>query len=88
MCLVGEGGMGEVGGRGGWAARSRLYLSLGHRQQCCVFRNIHHPQDRPRQLLPESSLAPHTFLLMPFTSSTTLYTVHLYGLTGSAKSYL
>ena len=32
----GEGG-GEVGGEGGWAVRDGLNLSLGHRQQYCVF---------------------------------------------------
>ena len=55
---MGGGTVGEVGGRGGWAAISKLYLTLGQRQQCCVFRNRHNQQDRPRQLLVESSLAP------------------------------
>ena len=53
--VVGEGvelrggeGEGKVGGGGGWAAKGGLNLTLGCRQQCCVFntvpigdRNIH-----------------------------------------------
>ena len=30
-------GGGKVGGGGGWVAEGGLYLSLGHRQQYCVF---------------------------------------------------
>ena len=45
----------------------------------------HNPQDRPRQSLASYSLAPHTSLLMPFSSSTGPV-VHVHGLTGSRKA--
>ena len=31
-------GGGGMGGGGRWVAEDGLYLPLGHRQQCCVFR--------------------------------------------------
>ena len=36
--MVGRGrvGVGEMGDRGGWAAKYKLSLSLEHRQQFCV----------------------------------------------------
>ena len=83
---MGEREGGVVGGGGGQVAGGRLYLPLGHRQQCCVFSKWQKQVQSTGWIktVIGSSLAPFSSLLMPFTNSTDPV-VYLDGLTGLAK---
>ena len=67
-CIGGGWEESGVGSWGGWAARGRLYLPQGHRQQCC-------------ETVVGSSLVPHmSFLMSPIGS--TGHVVHIHGFKG------
>ena len=77
-----------VGGESEWETGGRLYLPLGHRQQCAPSSGHKWPQFPGEvQVVIGSSLALCTVLLVPHnhTKSTT---VHSSGLIGLPKSYL
>ena len=75
-------------GDGGWrAARGRLRLPLRHKQPCCVFSGRHKQSQSAGQAetFVGYRFAPHTPLLMQFSSSTGPL-VYLHGLTGLGKA--
>ena len=79
----------EVCGEEGWAARDRLHLPTGHRQYFCVFSKWQKQTQSTvhAETVVGSSLAPYTFLLVPFTGSTGPVE-HLHSLTGLAEGHL
>ena len=80
---------GEVSGGGRWATGSGLYLSLKHKQYCCIFCRQQKQTKTTgyAEMVITSSLASHTSLLMLLNGSTSPV-VHQRGSTGSAKSHL